>query len=107
MVRASARFLLFTRSAVIIEIWGRHDIEPTLRKSTNPVLHQLGILCIMPITAPFALPLGYGCNLEKYIALTGKQARLFVSLVLFSPTPVIKKMIIVSIQCSFEASKPV
>ena len=71
MVRASARFLLFTRTAVIIEIWGRHDIEPTLRKSTNPVLHQLGILCIMPITAPFALPLGYGCspglNLEKNI----------------------------------------
>ena len=104
MVRASARFLLFTRTAVIIEIWGRHDIEPTLRKSTNPVLHQLVILCI---PAPFALPLGYGCNLEKYIALTGKQARLFVSLVLFSPTPVIKKMIIVSIQCSFEAGKPV
>ena len=68
MVRASARFLLFTRTAVIIEIWGRHDIEPTLRKSTNPVLHQLVILCI---PAPFALPLGYGCspglNLEKNI----------------------------------------
>ena len=68
MVRASARFLLFTRTAVIIEIWGRHDIEPTLRKSTNPVLHQLVILCI---PAPFAFPLGYGCspglNLEKNI----------------------------------------
>ena len=68
MVRASARFLLFTRTAVIIEIWGRHDIEPTLRKSTNPVLHQLVILCI---PAPFALPLGSGCspgfNLEKNI----------------------------------------
>ena len=68
MVRASARFLLFTRTAVIIEIWGRHDIEPTLRKSTNPVLHYLVILCIL---APFALPLGYGCspgfNLEKNI----------------------------------------
>ena len=60
MVRASARFLLFTRTAVIIEIWGRHDIEPTLRKSTNPVLHQLVILCILCITAPFALP--YGCS---------------------------------------------
>ena len=56
MVRASARFLLFTRTAIIIEIWGRHDIEPTLRKSTNPVLHQLGILCILCITAPLALP---------------------------------------------------
>ena len=71
MVRASARFLLFTRTAVIIEIWGRHDIEPTLRKSTNPVLQQLVILGILCIAAPFALPLGYGCspglNLEKNI----------------------------------------
>ena len=87
MVRASARFLLFTRTAVIIEIWGRHDIEPTLRKSTNPVLHQLVILCIMSITAPFALPLGYGCNLEKYIALTGKQARLFCLIGAFFTNP--------------------
>ena len=105
MVRASARFLLFTRTAVIIEIWGRHDIEPTLRKSTNPVLHYLVILCIL---APFALPLGYGCspgfNLEKNI--DWKTGTSFLSC-WCSPTSVIKKMIIVSIQCSFEACKPV
>ena len=35
MVRASVRFLLFTRSAVIIEIWAEHDIEPNPLKTTN------------------------------------------------------------------------
>ena len=35
MVRASVRFLLFTRTAAIIEIWVEHDTEPNPLKTTN------------------------------------------------------------------------
>ena len=58
MVRASVRFLLFTRSAVIIEIWAEHDIEPNPLKTTNnsslcpslliSCLRTLLLLCLAP-----------------------------------------------------------
>ena len=35
MVRASVRFLLFTRTAAIIEIWVEHDTEPNPLKTAN------------------------------------------------------------------------
>lgn len=61
MVRASVRFLLFTRSAVIIEIWAEHDIEPNPLKTTNnsslcPCLLSLSFLVSAPYCS-FALPL--------------------------------------------------
>ena len=45
MVRASVRFLLFTRRAAIIEIWSppvEHDIEPKPLKSNNTSSLSLG-----------------------------------------------------------------
>ena len=45
MVRASVRFLLFTRRAAIIEIWSppvEHDIEPKPLKSNNMSSLSLG-----------------------------------------------------------------
>ena len=58
MVRASVRFLLFTRRAVIIEIWAEHDIEPNPLKTTNnsslcpslliSCLRTLLLLCLAP-----------------------------------------------------------
>ena len=73
MVRASVRFLLFTRRAAIIEIWSppvEHDIEPKQLKSNNTSSLSLGswsghrvFILFSPLpTAP--LPCPYGCSTE-------------------------------------------
>ena len=43
MVRASVRFLLFTRTAAIIEIWVEHDTEPNRVKSSNTSLSLVSL----------------------------------------------------------------
>ena len=64
MVRASVRFLLFTRSAVIIEIWAEHDIEPNPLKTTNnsslcpSLLAQFVISCLRTLLLLCLAPYG-------------------------------------------------
>ena len=62
MVRASVRFLLFTRTAAIIEIWVEHDTEPNPLKTTNTLL-VLGHLFLSPLLAA-PLPCPYGRSTE-------------------------------------------
>ena len=61
MVRASVRFLLFTRRAAIIEIWVEHDTEPKGVKSTKKTslsLVSFSFLSPHPNAAPLPGPCG-------------------------------------------------
>lgn len=68
MVRASVRFLLFTRTAAIIEIWVEHDTEPNPLKTTNTSPCPCACACPWSVffsphlTAP--LPCPYGRSTE-------------------------------------------
>ena len=52
MVRASVRFLLFTRTAAIIEIWVEHDTEPNPLKTTNTSLSLVTFFCLRTLLLP-------------------------------------------------------
>ena len=65
MVPVSVRFLLFTRTAAIIEIWPEHDIEPKIElKTTNnsSLCPSLLISCLRTLLLLCLAP--YGCSTE-------------------------------------------
>ena len=53
MVRASVRFLLFTRTAAIIEIWVEHDTEPNPLKNHQHIsLSLVSFFCLRTLLLP-------------------------------------------------------
>ena len=65
MVRASVRFLLFTRTAAIIEIWVEHDTEPNPRKTTNTSpCPWSAFFCLRTLLLLPCLPGPYGRSTE-------------------------------------------
>ena len=78
MVRASVRFLLFTRRAAIIEIWSppvEHDIEPKPLKSNNTSSLSLGSWSGHRVFILFlhSLPLPCLALMGAALKLTSKQ----------------------------------